>query len=185
MQALFLTRKGAFFFLIYFQYVSPFQEVSMRFPEIKTESPSGWEVRLPQAAKGRIALVVIRFSSGEDEPAVDSWRRPFMNEFGESPQYVFYEVIMVSDIWDKGLSGTFDRSEQRGVPITNHENVLTYYGESGPYSKMLGMDDPAICHAFLLDREGNVVWSGDGRAATDKIDLMARAARAATQKRAA
>ena len=157
----------------------------MRFPEIKTESPSGWAVRLPQASRGRVALVVVRFSSGEDEPAVESWRRPFMNEFGENPQYVFYEVMMVSDIWEKSLTGEFDSGEQRGLPITNHENVLTYYGESGPYAQMLGMDDPAICYAFLIDREGKIIWSGDGRADTASIDVMIRAARSAAQRRAA
>ncbi len=157
----------------------------MRFPEIKTESPSGWEVRLPQASRGCITLVVVRFSTGVDEPDVESWRRPFMSEFGENPQYVFYEVIMVSDIWEKALTGAFDSTEQRGRPITNHENVLTYYGESGPYSQVLGMDDPAICYVFLLDREGNIVWSGDGRANTGRIDAMIMAARNAAQRRAA
>ena len=157
----------------------------MKFPEIKTESPSGWEVRLPQASRGRVALVVVRFSSGVDEPAVESWRRPFMNEFEENPQYVFYEIMMVSDIWEKALTGAFDSVKQRGRPITNHENVLTYYGESGPYSQMLGMDDPTICYAFLLDREGSIIWSGDGRANTGKIDAMIMAARNAAQRRAA
>ena len=147
----------------------------MKFPEIRTKSPSGWDVVLPDAAKGRVALVVVTLTS-LDRRTVEAWLTPFELEFGDSPLFTSYELMIISDLWTKSASGQ---------PVMDSEYRLAYYGKPERYVQMLGLDIPGIPYAYILDRAGFIRWRGGGEAKPGEIALMLGMARLISVKKAA
>ena len=149
----------------------------MKFPEIKTTSPSGSEVKLPLASRGFVTLVVITMME-QESGCVDTWREPFLNALDPADtgpmgsDIAFYEVLMLSDVW---------AAVPKSVPMppvrTDYANRLTFSGKTRDYAAILGMDDPALCYAFLLDADGYIRWTGYGcptRATIDELIVFAK-----------
>ncbi|HNZ88004.1 MAG TPA: hypothetical protein PKK55_05720 [Methanofastidiosum sp.] len=68
------------------------------FPNIVAYSLAKTEIRLPEVAKGKVALITIAFVR-EAQEMIDSWSIPFENRFGKDNNYVYYEVPMLDRLW--------------------------------------------------------------------------------------
>ncbi|HOC77925.1 MAG TPA: hypothetical protein PKO31_04460 [Methanofastidiosum sp.] len=140
------------------------------FPNIVAYSLAKTEIRLPEVAKGKVALITIAFVR-EAQEMIDSWSIPFENRFGKDSNYVYYEVPMLDRLW-KLFRGAIDGGMRGGIPTEKHENVITYYGNYKEYVSYLSINNLKKGHVFLLDKQGIIRFSGIGFASEEEISEM-------------
>ena len=141
--------------------------VGIEFPKISAKTLAGTKITLPDTAKGNITLIIIAFKR-ESQPQLDSWLKPFMEEYGGKPGFTFYEIPMLAWYW-KLMGWMIDSGMRSGIQKEKHKNVMTYYGDYSIYRRMLGLEDVTFGYAFLLDREGIIRWHERGYATKEKI----------------
>jgi hypothetical protein len=122
-------------------------------------------VTIPEAAKGKVALVCIAFVRNA-QGMIDSWAIPFEQEFGKDSRFAVYEVPMINAGW-KVLSWMIDSGMRGGIPVEKHDSVVTFYGDYSDYQEALGMENTNLAYVFLLDPEGIVRWKGKGYASPE------------------
>ena len=129
---------------------------------------------LPEAVKGKVALVCIAFIRSA-QGMIDSWAQPFEQEFGKDSMFTVYEVPMINKSW-KVLSWMIDAGMRGGIPVEKHDEVVTFYGEYSGYQEALGMENTNLAYVFLLDPEGIVRWKGQGYASFETEKELLNAA---------
>ena len=144
--------------------------VGIKFPQISAETLAGTKIILPDSAQGKIALITIAFKR-EAQSQLDSWLRPFMEEYGETPGFTFYEIPMLARYW-KLLGWMIDSGMRSGIEEEKHKNVMTYYGNYTHYQRVLRLNDSTFGYVFLLDREGIIRWHSRGYATQQTIKEM-------------
>jgi hypothetical protein len=133
--------------------------IGKTFPEVKDDSLAHTHITLPDAARGKVTLVVISFLH-QNQAQLDSWLEPFVERFSNKERYTFYEVPMISGGY-KFMRPMIDGGMRAGIPQEKHKNVVTMYGDVEKYIKALDLD-PQYGYAFLLDQEGFIRWQGQG-----------------------
>ena len=141
--------------------------IGLKFPTMNAHSLAGTKVTLPDAAKGKVVLIVLAFKQ-ESQNQLDSWLELFVADFGEKPGFTYYEVPMIP-LRYKLMSFVIDGGMRAGIPREKHKNVITYYGNVDRYRELLMMNDMYLGYAFLLDRQGIIRWQGRGFASQETL----------------
>ena len=97
--------------------------VGIKFPQISAETLAGTKITLPDLAQGKITLITIAFKR-EAQSQLDSWLRPFMEEYGGKPGFTFYEIPMLAWYW-KLMGWMIDSGMRSGIQKEKHKNVMT------------------------------------------------------------
>lgn len=125
-------------------------------PELQGRYLTGRQAVLPGAASGRVAFLMLGFSSGS-RSAVAKWAKRFRARFGKEPKVSFYEVPIIGGM-ARLVKWFIDSGMRRGTPKADHERVIAVYGGADPWKERLGCKDPKDAHLILLDQGGRVVW---------------------------
>jgi hypothetical protein len=103
---------------------------------------------------------------------LDSWLKPYLDEFSNRSTHVFFEIPMIDSLFARLYSKTIDEGMRRGIAPDKHNNVATYYGPIKKYCQMLSIENRKLGYAFLLDKNGIIQWIGKGLAQAEQIDKM-------------
>ncbi len=143
-----------------------------KFPIVNARTLSGHDVQFPEIASGKVSLIAVAFVRGA-QSMLDSWTEPFERACREDG---VYEVPMIEgSIW-KLVSGFIDSGMRSGIPNKKHDNVATYYGQTGDIRKELGITDTSKGYVYLLDEDGNIIFEGSGFSDEKGLQKMLRAA---------
>lgn len=125
-------------------------------PTLRGEYLTGREAVLPQAAEGRVALLLLGFTYEARFP-VEAWAERFREQFQSDPRVTFYEVPMIGGL--ARLAKWFiDSGMRRGTPPADHEHVITVYRDTHTWKQRVRLGDPTAAYLILLDRTGKVTW---------------------------
>jgi hypothetical protein len=140
-------------------------------PSLQGEFLTGRSAVLPQAAAGRVALLLFGFTY-DSRFSVEPWATRFRHDFGDKPAVTFYEIPMISGFASMGK--WFINSGMRsGTPKADQENVITVYGGSDPWKQRLEFRDPKVAYLILLDQNGKVAWRHAGNVDDDSYRALA------------
>ena len=129
-------------------------------PTLRGEFLTGRTALLPQAAGGRVALLLLGFSY-DSRFAVEAWAGKFREQFHRDPRVTFYEIPMIGGLAWMG-KWFIESGMRRGTPKQDYENVITVYGGAHPWKQRLGFRDPKAAYLILLDASGRVAWRYTG-----------------------
>lgn len=149
--------------------------VGERLPDLKGAFLTGREAVLPGAASGRVALLLFGFSY-DSRFAVEAWTKRFRGDFEKNPQVTFFEIPMIGGMARLG-KWFIDGGMRRGTPKSDHENVITVYGGTGPWKQRLEATDEKFAYLVLLDRKGNIAWRDGGPFEELKYNALAEQVR--------
>jgi hypothetical protein len=117
---------------------------------------TGRTADLPQAASGRVALLLLGFTY-DSRFAVEAWGKRFREQFEADPRVTFYEIPMIGGM--ARLAKWFiDSGMRRGTPTADQENVITVYGGTDAWKQRVAFRDPNAAYPILIDQKGKVAW---------------------------
>ena len=134
--------------------------VGDQLPPLKGEFLSGRTAVLPQAASGRVALLMLGFTY-DSRFQVEAWEKRFRQDFGTKSGVTFFEIPMIGGMARMG-KWFIDSGMRRGTPKADHENVITVYGGTNAWKQRVGLNDPKAAYLLLIDQHGRVAWRGAG-----------------------
>jgi hypothetical protein len=134
--------------------------VGERLPRLEGAFLSGGTALLPEAASGRVGLLLLGFTY-ESRFAVEAWTSRFRSQFGRDPRVTFYEIPIIGGMARLG-KWFIDSGMRRGTPPTDREHVITIYSNASYWKERVGYRDPRSAYLLLLDRNGVIAWRGSG-----------------------
>jgi hypothetical protein len=147
-------------------------KIGERLPELRGEFLTGRKVVLPQAAEGRVTLLLLGFTYNS-RFAVEAWASRFRAQFQSDPRVTFYEVPMIGGL--ARLAKWFiDTGMRRGTPESDYEHVITVYGSTDSWKQRVRFTDPDTAYLILLDRTGEVAWRHQGAFEDRAFDALSR-----------
>ena len=148
-------------------------------PDLEMQHPDGAVLHFPGGLNASAVLLSIAFRYGAEE-ILDSWRKPWQQEFSFRPGVRLLELSFVESAvmtaWpfkQMILRAQLRRQEQQTpsdqlVPV----EFLFHFGEAKPLRKVLDMSNTLTGYAVLLDSQGRVRWKGCGMAKPDEVDSL-------------
>src|SRR3954468_14174836 len=135
-------------------------KIGDRLPELRGESLTGRKVVLPQAAEGRVTLLLLGFSY-KSRFAVEAWAERFRAQYQSDPHVTFYEAPMIGGV--ARLAKWFiDSGMRRGTPEKDYERVVTVYAHTDLWKQRVRFADPDAAYLILLDHTGKIAWRYQG-----------------------
>jgi hypothetical protein len=139
---------------------APEIKIGERLPELRGEFLTGRQVVIPQAAEGRVTLLLLGFTY-KSRFAVEAWAERFRAQFQPDPRVTFYEAPMIGGV--ARLAKWFiDSGMRRGTPEKDYEHVVTVYGRTNSWKQRVRFVDQDVAYLILLDRTGKVAWRHQG-----------------------
>ena len=130
--------------------------VGDQLPLLSGEFLTGRTAVLPQAASGRVALLILGFTYDSRFP-VEAWAKRFRHDFSTESRVTFFEIPMIGGLATMG-KWFIDRGMRRGTPREDQENVITVYGGTDAWKQRVGFRDSRTAYLILIDQSGRVVW---------------------------
>src|SRR5581483_8909729 len=131
-----------------------------RLPELRGEFLTGRKVVLPEAAQGRVTLLLLGFTY-KSRFAVEAWTQRFRAQYQSDPRVTFYEVPVIGGM-AKFAKWFIDSGMRRGTPPEDHEHVVTVYRGADSWKRRVGFVDPDAAYLILLVRMGKIAWRHQG-----------------------
>jgi hypothetical protein len=139
-------------------------------PELRGEFLTGRTAVLPQAASGRVALLLLGFSY-DSRFAVEAWAKKFSEEFEADSRVTYYEIPMIGGLARLG-KWFINRGMRQGTPEAAYERVVTVYGGTDPWKQHVEFRDPDIAYLLLIDQSGAVAWRYAGNIDEDAYQAL-------------
>lgn len=142
-------------------------------PPLRGEFLTGRPALLPQAASGRVALLVLGFTYDSRFP-VEAWTKKFRQEFGKNPELTFYEVPLIGGAARLG-KWFINSGMRRGTPPADQGNVITVYGGTDQWKQRVAFRDPNAAYLILIDQSGKVAWQYAGGFSEELYEALSSA----------
>src|SRR6185312_9707477 len=130
--------------------------VGRPFPTLRAEFLTGRTAVLPDAATGKVSLLLLGFSY-DSRWAVEAWAERFRHQFGADERVTFFEIPIIGGI-SKLAKWFIDSGMRKGTPKPDQEHVITLYHDSDLWKRRVGFHDPKAAYLVLLDGHGSVAW---------------------------
>jgi len=131
------------------------------FPSVKASNLEKRDFNLPADFEGKRNLVLVAFER-EQQKDVDTWLRQ-MKQFEELDSGFHYYELPTIQRPGAFMRWFIDTGMRHGIPDRKaRERTITLYLDKKPFLDSLLIVDQKKIYAFLVDREGNVLWKSDG-----------------------
>lgn len=129
-------------------------------PPLVGEDLAGREVTLPDASRGKAALIAFGFSYNSRKP-VEAWTAHARATWGTDPRFTRYQVPMIGG-FGRLAKPFITGGMRKETPPQFHGNAVTVFGGVGPWKARLGVKDDGLAYLVLLDRAGTIRWLHTG-----------------------
>lgn len=141
-------------------------DVGAKLPSLQGQTLDDKEIILPDAAAGRISLVIFTFSKAAGDRS-RVWQDHFVKSFPEAAtpeagaaqnsRITSYSVAMLSDA-PGFVRGMIRSAMRKGTPPALRSRTITVLTDSKPWKQRVEMSNDKDDYLFLLDTKGQVVW---------------------------
>ena len=129
---------------------------AQQFPRLQEENLAGQQVVLPDAAAGKIAVLVLGFSHASSTPT-GAWMKRSSAEFGKNPSFALYELAVIEDA-PRFIRGMIISGMKKCIPEDERPFVVPVVHEEAALKTLVGYKEEDYAYIVLLDRGGRVVY---------------------------
>ena len=136
--------------------------VAQQFPRLQEQNLNGQQVVLPEAASGKIAVLVLGFTRSSQNPC-GAWAKRVLDDFGKSSGVVLYQLPVLEDA-PRPLHGMIVSGIKKGVPENVRGTFVPVMHDEAALKKLVGWSESSADDAYviLLDRNGAILFQTHG-----------------------
>ncbi len=137
------------------------------FPELQGEKLTGEQLTIPKDIGNKVSIVGMAYSK-KSEATLKTWYQPMFDKF-VLKRGIFdaqYDVnLLFIPMFTGGKKAAYNVSIKK-MKESNREDLypylLFYKGDLEPYVSTLEMDNKELPYLFILDEEGEILYSTKG-----------------------
>jgi hypothetical protein len=129
-------------------------------PKIEGESFAGKKVVLPDAAAGKVAVLVFGFTKASKGPTT-AWANKLLAVFGTRPEFVLYQLPVLEDV-PRLIRGMVIGGIKKGVPEKRRDHFVAILQREAELKKFVHYNEPDDAYLVVLSRAGNTLALSHG-----------------------
>lgn len=146
---------------------------AQQFPRLQEENLAGQAVVLPDAAAGKVAILVFGFSRASQN-TTGAWMKRLQPDFGKSAGVVLYQLPVLEEA-PRILHGMIVSGMKKGVPEGERANFIPVMHNESELKKLVSYKEADDAYVVVLDRDGNVAYQAhSGTDASGYAELRAK-----------
>lgn len=130
--------------------------VAQQFPRLQDESLAGTQIVLPDAASGKLAVLIIGFTRNSAKPTSE-WAKRTYQDFGKNPGVAIYQLAVLQDV-PRLFRGMITSGIKKDLPENQRATFLAVVHQEEQLKKLVGYREQNDAYLVLLDRSGTVSY---------------------------
>ena len=135
-------------------------QLSPRLPRTEAETASEKAIVLPDAAAGRVAVLIVGFSKKSSE-VTERWEKSVFQDLGTGGRVAIFRVAVLESA-PRILRGFIRRGIEKNVPKEKRDSFVLLFHDEAEWKKLVHFEDPDEAYLVVLDADGGVRWVGHG-----------------------
>ncbi len=135
------------------------QDIS-RMPAIEGESFAGQHIVLPDAAAGKVAVLVFGFTKASKGPT-SAWANKLLAEFGTRPEFVLYQLPVLEDV-PRFVRGIVISGIKKGVPEDKRDHFVPILQKEAELKRFVRYNAADDAYVVVLSRSGETLAVSHG-----------------------
>jgi hypothetical protein len=133
---------------------------AQQLPRLQEENLAGQPVVLPDAASGKVAILIFGFTRASQTPTGD-WAKRIRSDFGKSAGFELYQLPVLEEA-PKLIRGMITSGIKKGVPENERANFIPVVHNEAELKKLVGYKESDDAYLVVLDRNGKVAFQTHG-----------------------
>jgi hypothetical protein len=134
---------------------SSYAQSTRQLPRIEGDSFAGHRVVLPEAASGKVAVLIFGFTKASKVPT-SAWADKLQPDFGTRPGFEVYQLPVLEDV-PRFVRGMVISGIRKGVPENKRDHFVPILQGEAELKTFVGYKEPDDAYLVILDRAGNIV----------------------------
>ena len=130
-------------------------------PRISGESLAGQTVTLPDAAKGKVALLIFGFTKASKENT-KAWGDRVLAEFGGQSRFELYQLPVLEDV-PRLFRGMVISGIKKDVKYNLRDHFVPILHGEGEMKKLVAYREPDDAYMIVLNASGEIVQQTHGQ----------------------
>ncbi len=133
---------------------------AQQFPHLQEDNLAGQQVTLPDAASGKVSVLVLGFSHASGTPT-GAWAKRIQSDFGKSTSFTLYQLAVL-EAAPRMIRGMIVSGIKKGVPESQRANFLIVVHQEDELQKLVRYQEADDAYIVVLDRNGKVAYQIHG-----------------------
>ena len=129
-------------------------------PRIEGESFSGRKVVLPDAAAGKVAVLIFGFTKASKVPT-SAWAEKLQAEFGTRSEFELYQLPVLEDV-PRLFRGMVISGIRKGVADNKRDHFVPILQGEAELKRLVHYNEADDAYLVVLDRSGNILEQSHG-----------------------
>jgi hypothetical protein len=133
---------------------------AIELPKIEGESLAGTHVVLPEAASGKVALLILGFTRAS-KTATRDWGQRVWSDFSNQPSFMLFQLPVLEDA-PRFVRGMIISGLRKGVPQNMRDHFVPIVSGEADLKSLVHYKETDDAYLVVLDRSGKVVREAHG-----------------------
>src|SRR5579871_4916519 len=129
-------------------------------PRVEGESLAGSTVVLPDAAKGKVAVLIFGFTKASKGPT-SAWANKLNSELGNQPDFVLYQLPVLEEV-PRLIRGMVISGMKKDVRENMRNHFVPILRGEAELKKLVSYKEPDDAYLVVLNRSGQIVQETHG-----------------------
>jgi len=138
-----------------FLIISAIAQTPRDFPLVQGETFAGREIELPDAAKGKVAVLIFGFTKASSKPT-SAWAKKIAADFGGRQDFELYQLAVLEDV-PRLLRGMVISGIKKGVPENQRDHFVPVLQGEKELKRAVDYTLPDAAYLVIFDRGGKEV----------------------------
>jgi hypothetical protein len=134
--------------------------VEMPMPKVEGESLAGHHIVLPDAASGKVAVLIFGFTKASKGPTA-AWAKKISTDFASQLAFVLYQLPVLEDV-PRFVRGMVISGIRKGVPEETRDHFVPILNGEADLKKLVSYKEQDDAYLVVLNREGKIVTQMHG-----------------------
>lgn len=146
-------------------------ESGTKFPSLKASNLEKEGVSIPRDLHGEYNIILVAFQQWH-QTLIDDWVPKLKMLKEKYPEVDIYEFPTLKSSL-RLMSFVIDGGMRFGIPSKKtREHTITLYLDKERFKKQLGIPTESTIYLYMVDKEGNILWSEAGTYSLSKYEKL-------------